>query len=216
MVDKNALTATKRTEFGKGAARRLRRAGDVPAVLYGHGTDPMHIALPGKETFLIMRQANVLLELSVEGESEPIMALPRQVTRDPITNFLEHVDLLIIRAGEKVVVEVALQLVGEVAERESMVNQDLQTLTVQAPATDIPESIEVSIEGMNIGDSLTVGDLTLPEGVEAQQEDDVLVVNVVPPPVVELETPTDEDAEGEEGEGDEDAEGEEGDSEDDE
>ncbi|TRY18678.1 50S ribosomal protein L25/general stress protein Ctc [Tessaracoccus rhinocerotis] len=190
------LTATARTEFGKGAARRIRRAGDVPAVLYGHGTDPQHVTLPGQETFLALRQANVLLEINSEG-AKPIMALPKQVQRNVITNFVEHVDLLIVRADEKVSVEVALIITGE-AERGSLVNQDLQSLTVLAPAVAIPEEIEVSIEGLVIGDHITVGDLKLPAGVESQQEGDILVVNITQPTVADLET---EDEEGAEGEG---------------
>lgn len=198
----NQLKVSKRTEFGKGASRRLRRAGEVPAVVYGHGTDPIHISLPGKETFLILRQANVLLELVIEGESKPVTALPKQVTRDPITGFLIHVDLVIIRAGEKVTVDVPLHFTGEAA-RGTLVNTDLTELSVLAPATSIPESIEVSVDGLEIGDQITVADVKLPEGVEAQVEGDVLVVNVTPPPVVELETST-EDAEGEAAEDQED------------
>lgn len=209
MADKNKLNVTKRTEFGKGAARRLRRDGDVPAVVYGHGSDPLHIAVPGKETFLLLRNANVLIELTIEGESKPVTVLPKQVTRDPITRFLEHIDFLIIRAGEKVTVDVPLVFVGEV-ERDALVNTDITELSVLAPATDIPESIEVSIEGMEIGDQLLVSDLKLPEGVEAQLEADTMVVGVVPPPVVDLEVPG-EDEESEEGaEGEESEEGAEG------
>lgn len=189
------LTATARTEFGKGAARRIRRAGDVPAVLYGHGTDPQHVTLPGQETFLALRQANVLLEINSEG-AKPIMALPKQVQRNVITNFVEHVDLLIVRADEKVSVEVALIITGE-AERGSLINQDLQSLTVLAPAVAIPEEIEVSIEGLVIGDHITVGDLKLPAGVESQQEGDILVVNITQPTVADLETEGEEGAEGE-------------------
>lgn len=187
------LEANARTEFGKGAARRTRRAGQIPAVIYGHGTDPVHLALPGQETFLTLRQANVLLEIIVDG-GKPVMALPRQIQRDPITGGIDHVDLIIVKAGEKVSVEVALEVVGE-AERGSLVNVDLNSLTVFAPATDIPEVIEVDIEGLVIGDQILVGDLKLPEGVEAQLEADVMVLNVTPPPVVVEET---EAAEGEE------------------
>lgn len=195
----NELKAAKRSEFGKGAARRLRRAGDVPAVLYGHGTDPIHIALPGKETFLILRQANVLLQITVDGESQPIMALPKQVTRDPITGFLVHVDLLIVRAGEKVTVDVPVVLVGE-AERGSMVNHDMVTVSLHAPATSIPEEIEVSLDGLSIGDHILTGDLKLPEGCELAQGPEDLVVNVVTPPVVELEERADAEGEAAEGE----------------
>ena len=188
------LTATTRSEFGKGAARRIRRAGDVPAVLYGHGTDPLHVTLAGQETFLALRQANVLLEINNDG-AKPLMALPKKVQRNVITNFVEHVDLLIVREDEKVSVEVVLIVTGE-AERGSMVNQDLQSLTVLAPVVSIPEEIEVSVEGLVIGDQILVGDLNLPEGVVSQQEDDILVVNVTQPVVADLET--EDETEGEE------------------
>lgn len=181
------LSAITRTEFGKGAARRTRRAGQTPAVLYGHGTDPVHIALPAQETFLTLRQANVLLEVVVDG-GEPALALPKQVQRDPITGAIDHVDLLLVRKGEKVIVEVALEIVGE-AERGSLVNQDLVTLSVLAPATDIPETIEVSIDGLVIGDQILVGDLKLPEGVEAHDEADLLVVGIVQQSVMDVESP---------------------------
>lgn len=193
----NQLTAVTRSEFGKGAARRLRRSGQVPAVLYGREADTVHIALPAQETFLILRQANVLLEITIDGESKPVMALPKQVTRDPITGFLVHVDLVIVRAGEKVTVEVALVLTGE-AERGSMVNQDLTTLTVSAPATAIPEEIEVSIEGMVIGDQILAGDIKLPEGVESLQDPEDMILNITPPPVVELDEPSEDDEAAEE------------------
>lgn len=206
------LTASTRTEFGKGASRRLRRAGYTPAVLYGHGTDPVHVALPGKETFLMLRQANVLIELNIDDTEEPIMALPKQVTRDPITGFLVHVDLVLVQKGEKVTVEVPLVIVGE-AERGALVNHDLNTLTVLAPATDIPEEIEVSIEGLVIGDQILAGELKLPEGVESLQDPEHMIINVTPPPTVDLETPSAEDAEGEPLEG-EDEDAEEGDDED--
>lgn len=196
------LAASNRTEFGKGASRRLRRSGAIPAVLYGHGTDPVHVSLPGHDTMLILRQANVLITLSVEGDKD-ILALPKQVQRDPITNFVEHVDLLIVKKGEKVTVDVPLTFVGEVAEKDSLVNTELNSLSVLAPATDIPAEIEVSLEGLVVGDQITVGDLKLPEGVETAVDPEQLVVGVVPPPVVVLET-EDEAAEGAEAEAAED------------
>ncbi len=192
MADK--LTATPRTEFGKGASRRLRRNDKTPAVIYGHGTDPVHVSLPGKETFLLLRQSNVLLTISIEGEKKSITALPKQVQRDPITGFLEHIDLLIVKKGEKVSVDVALTVVGE-AERGSLVNQDLTSLPVLAPATDIPQEIEVSIEGLVVGDQILAGDVVLPEGVVSEQDPESMVLNVAPQPVAEPE-PELEDAEG--------------------
>ena len=189
------LAATPRDEFGKGASRRLRRADRTPAVIYGHGTDPVHISLPGKETFLLLRQSNVLLTINIEGQKKSITALPKQVQRDPITGFLEHIDLLIVKKGEKVSVDVALTVVGE-AERGSLVNQDLTSLPVLAPATDIPNEIEVSIEGLVVGDEILAGALTLPEGVVSEQDPESMVLNIAPMPVAEPE-PELEDAEGE-------------------
>lgn len=191
------LTATPRTEFGKGASRRLRRADLIPAVLYGHGTDPQHISLPGKETFLMLRQSNVLMEITVEGSKKKITALPKQVQRDPITNFLEHIDLVIVKAGEQVSVEVPLTVVGE-AERGALVNVDLTSLSVLAPATSIPNEIEVSIEGLVVGDQILAGDVVLPEGVVSETDPEYMVLNVAPMPTAEPEPADTEEAEDEE------------------
>lgn len=198
MADVN-LSAALRTEFGKGAARRLRRAGQTPAVLYGHGAEPVHLALPAQEAFLALRTPNVLLELAVEGQPKPVLALPKQVQRHSLLPIIEHVDLLLVKVGEKVTVEVPLVLVGD-AQRSALVNHDLVALTVQAPATDIPTEIEVSIEGFMVGDQITVADIVLPKGVETSVEGDTLVVSVVPAPVANVEP-----AEGEGGEAAEDA-----------
>lgn len=189
------LNVTTRTEFGKGAARRLRRAGQTPAVLYGHGTDPVHLALPAQETFLALRTSNALLELVVDGSKETVLALPKQIQRDPISPLIEHIDLILVNAGEKVAVEVPLVLVGEV--RGAIVNHDLVALPVLAPATNIPNEIEVSVEGLEIGAQILVSDVTLPEGLEANIEPDTLVLSVVATPVAE----TEEAVEGEAAEG---------------
>ena len=183
MADVN-LTATTRTEFGKGASRRLRRAGSTPAVLYGHGTDPVHLALPARETFLALRQANVLLQITVEGQ-KPFLALPKQVQRHAILHSVEHIDLVLVKAGEKVTVDVPLVFSGE-AVRGALVNHELNSLTVLAPATDIPNELHVSIEDMAIGSHLSVSDIALPEGVEAAVEGDVVVVSVTQAPVQDL------------------------------
>lgn len=201
------LNATTRTEFGKGASRRLRRDGATPAVLYGHGSDPVHLALPAQETFLALRTANALLEIAVDGEKKPVLALVKQVQRNPIRPIIEHVDLLLVREGEKVQVDVSLVIVGE-AERGSLLNQDLQSLTVMAPATDIPTEFEVSVEGLEIGAQVLVSDITLPDGVESTIDADTLIVSVNAPVVEEEEDETEEGEEGVEGEeSDDDAEG---------
>ena len=183
MADVN-LTATTRTEFGKGASRRLRRAGSTPAVLYGHGTEPVHLALPARETFLALRQANVLLQITVEGQ-KAFLALPKQVQRHAILHSIEHIDLVLVKAGEKVTVDVPLVFSGE-AVRGALVNHELNSLTVLAPATDIPNELHVSIEDMAIGSHLSVSDIALPEGVEAAVEGDVVVVSVTQAPVQDL------------------------------
>ncbi|GAB2483109.1 50S ribosomal protein L25/general stress protein Ctc [Luteococcus sediminum] len=196
MADEILIPAEIRTEFGKGAARRIRRADKVPAVLYGHGTDPLHLALPGHQTLLALRQANVLLTLDVPGEQKRL-ALPKQVQRDVLTGFLEHVDLLIVKRGEKVTVEVPVVLLGEAAS-ETLVNQDLTSLPIEADATKIPEQIEVSIEGLEAGTQITVADITLPEGSTFNGEPETLIVGINE--AAELDTES--SAEGEEAEGD--------------
>ena len=170
------LQAQLRDEFGKGAARRVRRDGRVPAVMYGHGTDPVHLTLPGHQMLLALRQANVLLDIEMpDGKSE--LALPKQVQRDPIRDGIEHVDLIIVKRGEKVHVEVPLVVVGE-AEEETLVNQDRQSVAVLAEATNIPAQIEVSIEGAAVGTQLTLADLTLPDGVTLAEDADGLILTV--------------------------------------
>ena len=178
MADVN-LTATTRTEFGKGASRRLRRAGSTPAVLYGHGTEPVHLALPARETFLALRQANVLLQITVEGQ-KAFLALPKQVQRHAILHSIEHIDLVLVKAGEKVTVDVPLVFSGE-AVRGALVNHELNSLTVLAPATDIPTEFDVSVEGLTVGDHILVSGIALPEGVEPAGDADLLVVSVVAP-----------------------------------
>lgn len=177
------LEAQSRTEFGKGAARRTRRAGLVPAVLYGHGTDPIHVSLPGHETLLALRAANALLSIVIDGGNEQL-ALPKQVQRDPIKGFIEHVDLVIVRRGEKVTVEVPLLTVGE-AQPETLVVIEHQTVTIEAEATHIPNHIEVSIEGLDAGTQITLGELTLPEGSLLHGDPEALAVNITHAPTAE-------------------------------
>jgi large subunit ribosomal protein L25 len=174
------IAATSRTEFGKGAARRERRAGRVPAVLYGHGTATRHVTLPGHEVLLALRTANVLIRLEgLEGGSE--LALPKAVQRNPIRGTVEHVDLILVRSGEKVTVDIPVTLTGEIAP-EGLLDQQLVQITVEAEATNIPRGIEVNIEGMNVGDSVHASDLVLPSGVSLAVEPEVLVLHVIPAP----------------------------------
>ena len=169
------LTAELRTEFGKGAARRIRRADKVPAVLYGHGTDPIHISLPGHETLLALRAANALLSIDVNGDSQ--LALPKQVQRDPLKHTIEHVDLVIVRRGEKVTVDIPVQVEGDAAS-ETLVVVDQNSITVEAEATHIPQQIIVSIEGLEAGTQILARELTLPSGVTLAVDPETLVVNM--------------------------------------
>jgi large subunit ribosomal protein L25 len=178
------IKAESRSEFGKGAARRIRRAGLVPAVLYGHGSAPVHITLPGHELMLALKTANALFDVDLGEHSE--LAIPKQVQRDPIKGFLEHVDLLIVRRGEKVVVSVPIVLVGDVAPG-GMVSLEHTALSVEAEATHIPGQIEVSIADAAIGTQVHASDVSLPQGVLLQDEPDVLIVNVTAPSAPEAE-----------------------------
>lgn len=173
------LTAELRTEFGKGAARRIRRADKVPAVLYGHGTDPIHITLPGHETLLALRQANALLSIEVDGGSQ--LALPKQVQRDPIKHTIEHVDLLLVRRGEKVTVDIPVLIEGDAA-ADTLVDVVANTVSVEAEATHIPQQIAVSIEGLKAGTQILARDLQLPEGSTIQGDDEALIINITNAP----------------------------------
>ncbi|MFC0627764.1 50S ribosomal protein L25/general stress protein Ctc [Kribbella deserti] len=170
------IQAESRSEFGKGAARRIRRDHKVPAVLYGHGTDPVHITLPGHDTMLALKTANALLLIEVEG-SESLLALPKQVQRDPIKNTIEHVDLVIVKRGEKVQVEIAVHVEGE-AVSGTLVVTEAQTILVEAEATHIPDGVTVSIEGLDAGAQIHASDLVLPKGTTLAIEPDTLIVNV--------------------------------------
>ena len=172
------IAAEARTEFGKGAARRSRREGKVPAVLYGHGTDTRHLSLPGHALMLALKTPNVLLRL--EGlQRGGDLALPKSVQRDPVRGFLEHVDLILVRSGEKVTVEVPIRVTGEIAPGDSLLNQQLVQIPVEADATNIPQGIDVDVEGMDIGDAVHASDLKLPPGVTLQVEPDTLVLHVI-------------------------------------
>jgi large subunit ribosomal protein L25 len=184
------IAAELRNEFGKGAARRLRRADKVPAVLYGHGSDPIHLTLPGHDTMLALKTPNVLITLDIEGRGSEL-ALPKHVQRDPLKGFIEHVDLLLVKRGEKVTVNVPVHVVGE-AEAGTLVNVENPTIAIEAEATHLPESIEVSIEGLPEGSQIHAKDLTLPRGSTLAADEELLVVNVTAAPTAEemgAETP---------------------------
>jgi large subunit ribosomal protein L25 len=183
VADEVRIQAEPRTEFGKGGARRTRRAGKIPAVLYGHGTDPRHISLPAREfSHAIKGGANTLLALQLDGTSE--LALPKAVQRHPIRGHYEHVDLLLVRRGEKVTVEIPVTLTGE-AERDGLVDQQLVTLTVEAEATNIPDHVEISIDGLTIGHNITASAVPLPDGTTLIGDPEQVVVAVLAAPTAE-------------------------------
>jgi len=169
------LVAEPRTQFGKGAARKIRRAHKIPAVLYGHGTAPVHITLPGHDTMMALKSANALLDIEIGGRTQ--LALAKDVQRDPIKPVIEHVDLVIVRRGEKVVVDVNVHLEGE-AGPETVVTTDHTSLQLEVLATDIPESISVSVEGLAAGTQILAGQVELPEGATLVTDAEALVVNV--------------------------------------
>jgi large subunit ribosomal protein L25 len=177
------IVAEPRTEFGKGAARRTRRAGRVPAILYGHGTDTRHITLPGHDLLMALKTPNVLINVDgLKGGGQ--LALPKAVQRDPIRGLIEHVDLILVRRGEKVTVEVPVQVTGEIAPG-GLLDQQMARLAVEAEATRIPQAIEVDVAGMEIGASVHAGELSLPEGVTLAAEPDALVLHVLAAPTAE-------------------------------
>jgi large subunit ribosomal protein L25 len=177
------IAAETRSEFGKGPARRSRREGRVPAVLYGHGTETRHLSLPGHQLMLALKTPNVLLYLDgLKNGSE--IALPKAVQRDPVRNIIEHVDLILVRRGEKVTVEIPLRVTGDIAP-DGMLEQQLVQIPVEAEATSIPQGIDVDIEGMEIGAAVHAGDLKLPRGVSLQVDPEILVLHVVAQPTAE-------------------------------
>jgi large subunit ribosomal protein L25 len=169
------LVAEPRTRFGKGAARKIRRDHKIPAVLYGHGTAPVHITLPGHDTMMALKTANALLDIEIDGRTQ--LALAKDVQRDPIKPVIEHVDLVVVRRDEKVTVDVPVTTEGEAA-AETVVTVDAQTVQLQVLATAIPEHVVVSIEGLAAGTQVLASQLDLPDGAELVTDGDVLVVNV--------------------------------------
>ena len=173
------IAAEIREEFGKGAARRARAAGRVPAILYGHGTETRHLNLPGHDLMLALKTPNVLIRLDgLNNGSE--LALPKSVQRDAVKGFIEHVDLILVRRGEKVTVDVPITLTGEIMSG-GVLEQQLVQVPVEAEATNIPRGIEVDIEGMEVGAAVHASDLALPRGVSLQVDPETLVLHIVAP-----------------------------------
>jgi large subunit ribosomal protein L25 len=178
MADYTKLAAEVRTKFGKGAARKLRAADKIPAVIYGHGTEPQHVSLPGHETMLLVRTANAVVDLDIEGAAQ--LALVKDVQRDPVRQIIEHIDLVVLRRGEKVTVDVPVVITGESFAGTIHV-QDLNTVSLLVLATDIPEHVTVDVEGLEDGTQIVASELTLPEGAELETDADALVVQIVTP-----------------------------------
>ena len=178
------LTAETRTEFGKGGARRTRRAGKVPAVIYGHGADPRHVALVAHDFATAIRRggANALLTLDIEGGEQ--LVIPKSIVRHPIKGYFEHVDLLAVRRGEKVTVDVPITVTGDIVPG-GLLNLENTTISVEADATAIPSEFEVSIEGLEIGGQITAGDVTLPDGATLVSDPELLVLAVAEAPTAE-------------------------------
>ena len=169
------LSAEKRTQFGKGAARKIRRDHKIPAVMYGHGADPIHITLPGHATMMALKNPNALLTIVIDGDEQ--LALAKDVQRDAIKPIIEHVDLVVVRKGEKVTVDIPVHLEGE-AGPETVVQVDHTTISVEAEATHIPEYVTVSIEGLPAGTQIHASDLTMPDGATLATDPEALVVNI--------------------------------------
>ena len=177
------IAAEPRTEFGKGPARRERRAGRVPAVVYGHGTDTRHITLPGHDVMMALKTANVLIRLDgLPGGNQ--LVLPKAVQRDPIRGSVEHVDLVMVRRGEKVTVDIPVQVTGEVYSG-GLLDQQMVQISIEAEATHIPAAIEIDVEDMQVGTSVHAGDLKLPSGSSLAVDPEVLVLHVIAAPTAE-------------------------------
>ena len=177
-MSENKLVAAKRDNFGKGAARKLRAAGSTPAVVYGHGSDPIHVAVETHPLSLIIRHANALIELDLDGKKQ--LVLVKDVQKDPVRQIIEHVDLLIVKKGETVEVEVPVHVEGESFSGTNAL-QELNTVRLSVPATAIPENIVVSVEGLEEGTQIHASDLVLPKGATLLDDAAALVVHVVVP-----------------------------------
>ncbi len=166
-----------RTEFGKGAARRIRRESKVPAVVYGHGAEPVHVTVPGHELMMALKTSNVLLAIELNGKNE--LVIPKAVQRDPLKGFLEHVDLLLVKRGEKVQVDIPVLAEGDLAPGQFLLEYVLNSLPVEAEATHIPEQLTVSVAGLEAGASIEAKDIKLPSGVSLAVEPDAVVIQVL-------------------------------------
>ena len=183
MDEDNKVVADTRESFGKGAARKLRATGKIPAVVYGHGTEPRHIALPAHQIGLILRKANAVLDLQIDGKSQ--LALVKDVQKDPVHQVIEHLDLIVIKKGEKVQVEVPVHVEGETAPG-TIADLDQHTLSLEAEATHIPENVVINVEGLEEGTQILAGAVELPKGSTLLSDPEALVINVHTPQKVDL------------------------------
>ncbi|MDQ1609082.1 MAG: large subunit ribosomal protein [Microbacteriaceae bacterium] len=192
MADDNKVIAEARDSFGKGAARKIRAAGKIPAVIYGHGTDPQHVTLPAHQVGLILRKANAVLELDIAGKSQ--LALVKDVQKDPVLQIIEHLDLIVIRQGEKVHVDVPVHVIGESAPG-TVADLDAKSLLLEVEATHIPESVSIDITDAEAGTHVLAKDVTLPAGATLLTDEDTLVVAISVPAAQDLgEEPEAEEA----------------------
>ncbi|MCC4249583.1 MULTISPECIES: 50S ribosomal protein L25/general stress protein Ctc [Microbacterium] len=178
MSEDNKVVAEVRENFGKGFARRLRAAGKIPAVIYGHGTEPQHVALPGHQVSLLIRRANALLDLDINGKSQ--LTLVKDVQKDPVRQIVEHIDLLVVKKGEKVQVDVPVTVVGEPFPG-TIANLENTAVSLEVEATHIPQNVEVSVEGLEDGTQITAADLVLPAGAALVTEPETLIVGISVP-----------------------------------
>lgn len=182
----NHVNADIRTSFGKGAARKLRAAGKIPAVVYGHGAEPLHVAIPAHETTLIARRANALIDLKMTDSQQ--LVLIKDIQRDPVRQIIEHVDLVIVRKGEKVTVDIAVHIEGEPVSG-TMVQLEHNTISVEAEATHIPESVTVNVDGFAEGTQVRASDIALPDGSTLVSVAEMLILTVQQPPKAEEAAP---------------------------
>ncbi|RWR22313.1 50S ribosomal protein L25/general stress protein Ctc [Agrococcus lahaulensis] len=211
-TDDNKLSSEIRSSFGKGAARKLRAAGKVPAVLYGHGTEPQHLTFDAHDVFMLVRRSNAVLDLQIEGSSQ--LALVKDIQRNPVlqgVQAIEHLDLVIVQRGEKVTVDVPVHLEGESAPG-TITNFESTSISIEVEALHIPDSITVSIEGLEEGAHVLAGQVELPKGATLLTDPEALVVGIIVPAAPVLEDEDAAPAEGEtaeaEGESEESTEGE--------
>lgn len=180
-----SIKGARRSEFGKGASRRIRRDGQVPAVIYGHGTNPIHISLPAKEVMQAIKTSNALLDIDIEGQVE--LTLPKSIVRNPLKGYLEHIDLLLVRRDERVTVSVPVHAHGDY-DRDGILEHVHNTIEVECLAISIPQSLDLDITGLSAGDSKTAADVKLPDGVTLVSSPDMTVVHLSVRATVE-ETP---------------------------